>query len=112
MVLRNARPVAAGMPEVGSLPIPRYLAAEGVADMVLVSDARMSGTVVLHIAPEAAVDGRLALVDDGDMVELERRRQRWKPPPLPARGWHRLYAEHVQQAHLGADRDYLCAAES
>ncbi len=100
LVLRNAGPVAAGMPEAGSLPIPRYIAATGVRDMVRISDARMSGTsygtVVLHVSPEAAVGGPLAFVRDGDMIELdvpagrldllvddaelERRRQAWQPP--------------------------------
>ncbi|MBW2060880.1 MAG: dihydroxy-acid dehydratase [Deltaproteobacteria bacterium] len=127
MVLRYAGPVAAGMPEAGSLPIPRYLAEAGVKDMVRVSDTRMSGTafgtVVLHCSPEAAVGGPLALVHNGDMIELnvsERRiellvdeaelRQRRKgfvPPALPKRGWQRLYAQHVLQAHLGADLDFL-----
>lgn len=127
LVLRNAGPVAAGMPEAGSLPIPRYLAQEGVRDMVRVSDARMSGTaygtVVLHCAPEAAVGGPLALMCDGDLVELnvaerridllvdeaelQRRRDNLVPANLPARGWRRLYAQHVQQANLGADLDFL-----
>ena len=95
--------------------------------MVRVSDARMSGTaygtVVLHCSPEAAVGGPLALVRDGDLIELdvknrridllvdekelEKRKAAFKPPPLPERGWPRLYAEHVQQAHLGADLDFL-----
>jgi dihydroxy-acid dehydratase len=130
MVLRNAGPVGAGMPEAGSLPIPKYLAQAGVKDMVRVSDARMSGTaygtVVLHCSPEAATGGPLALVHDGDLVELdvearridlivdeatlERRRAAWSPPPLPARGWRRLYAEHVLPAHLGADLDFLAPA--
>ena len=127
MVLRNAGPVGAGMPEAGSLPIPKYLAREGVRDMVRVSDARMSGTaygtVVLHCAPEAAVGGPLALVRDGDTIsldvekqridlavpeeELARRRQAMKLPPVPARGWAKLYAEHVLQADQGADLDFL-----
>ncbi len=127
LVLRNGGPVAAGMPECGSLPIPRYLAENGVRDMVRVSDARMSGTafgtVILHCSPEAAVGGPLALVRDGDMIELnvaerridllvddaelERRRAKFTPPPLPTRGWRRLYAKHVTQAHLGADLDFL-----
>ncbi len=127
LVLRNAGPVGAGMPEAGSLPIPRYLAAAGVRDMVRVSDARMSGTaygtVVLHCSPEAAIGGPLALVRDGDRIELNvperridllvsatelsRRRAEFRPPPLPERGWRRLYAEHVLQAHLGADLDFL-----
>jgi dihydroxy-acid dehydratase len=129
LVLRNAGPVAAGMPEAGSLPIPRRLARQGVQDMVRVSDGRMSGTaygtIVLHCSPEAAVGGPLALVRDGDMVELDvpgrrlnllieeqelaARRAAFVPPPLPRRGWRRLYAQHVLQAHLGADLDVLCA---
>jgi dihydroxy-acid dehydratase len=127
MVLRNAGPVGAGMPEAGSLPIPKRLAQAGVKDMVRVSDARMSGTaygtVVLHCSPEAATGGPLALIRDGDPIELnaderridllvddrelERRRAQWTPPPLPSRGWRRLYAEHVLPAHLGADLDFL-----
>jgi dihydroxy-acid dehydratase len=95
--------------------------------MVRVSDARMSGTaygtVVLHCSPEAAIGGPLALVRDGDLIELntkerrvdlcvdetelEKRRATWTAPEIPARGWRRLYAEHVQQAHLGADLDFL-----
>ena len=127
LVMRNAGPVAAGMPEAGSMPIPRALARQGVTDMVRISDARMSGTaygtVVLHVSPEAAVGGPLALVRDGDLVgldvpagrldllvaddELERRRADLAPPPRPERGWRRLYAEHVMPAHLGADLDFL-----
>lgn len=127
LILRNAGPVAAGMPEAGSLPIPRYLAERGVKDMVRVSDARMSGTaygtVVLHVAPEAAVGGPLALVRDGDVIELDvaecrvdlrveaaelsKRRAECAPPPLPERGWRRLYAKHVLQANEGADLDFL-----
>ncbi|NLG49227.1 MAG: dihydroxy-acid dehydratase [Chloroflexi bacterium] len=127
LVLRNAGPVAAGMPEAGALPIPKYLAARGVRDMVRVSDCRMSGTaygtVVLHCSPEAAVGGPLGLVRDGDMIaldveqrridllvdaaELARRRAAFTPPALPQRGWRRLYAQHVQQAHLGCDMDFL-----
>ena len=128
MVLRNAGPVGAGMPEAGSLPIPRYLAADGVRDMVRVSDARMSGTaygtVVLHCSPEAAKGGPLALVRDGDIVELDvpqrridiavpptvlgARRQALRPPDrTPGRGWRRLYTQTVLQAHLGADLDFM-----
>ncbi len=127
LVLRNAGPVGAGMPEAGSFPIPRRLAAAGVKDMVRVSDARMSGTsygtVVLHCAPEAAVGGPLALVRDGDEIsldvparrlellvdpaELDRRLAAWTPPPAPERGWRRLYAERVLGADLGADLDFL-----
>jgi dihydroxy-acid dehydratase len=127
MVLRNAGPVAAGMPEAGSLPIPRYIAAQGVQDMVRVTDARMSGTgygtVILHCSPEAAVGGPLGLVRDGDLIELnvperridlliddgevERRRAAFLSQPLPERGWPRLHARHVLQADTGADLDFL-----
>ena len=127
LVMRNGGPVAMGMPEAGSLPIPAYLARRGVVDMVRVSDARMSGTaygtVVLHCCPEAAAGGPLALVRDGDMIELDvenrrldlcvpaeelsRRRAVHVPSPPPERGWRRLYAEHVLPAHLGADLDFL-----
>lgn len=131
LVLRNAGPVGAGMPEAGSLPIPRRLAQQGVRDMVRVSDARMSGTAygttVLHCSPEAAIGGPLALLRDGDIVsldvprgridvllddaELEARRADLRLPPLPERGWRRLYHQHVEQAHLGADLDFLSGRE-
>ena len=127
LVLRGAGPVAAGMPEAGSIPIPRYLAEQGVLDIVRVSDARMSGTaygtVVLHCCPESATGGPLALVRDGDRIsldvasqridllvepdELDRRRAHVHPPDLPPRGWRRLYAEHVLPASEGADLDFL-----
>ena len=130
MILRNAGPVAAGMPEAGALPIPKYLAEKGVNDMVRISDARMSGTaygtVILHVSPEAYVGGPLGLVRDGDIVELDcerrllnllvdeeelsRRRERSVPPSRPddySRGWLKLYSEHVLQAHLGCDLDFL-----
>lgn len=127
LVLRNAGPVAAGMPEAGSFPIPKALAAEGVKDMVRISDARMSGTsygtVVLHTSPEAAVGGPLGLVRDGDEIELDvpnrridllvdddelaRRRAGWTAPEPPPRGWRRLYAERVEGADVGADLDFL-----
>ena len=132
MVLRNAGPVGAGMPEAGSLPIPKYLAQAGVKDMVRVSDARMSGTaygtVVLHCSPEAATGGPLALVQDGDRIELNvderrvdlcvneaelaQRRAQFTPKPIPTRGWRRLYAERVLPAHLGADLDFLTTQET
>jgi dihydroxy-acid dehydratase len=125
LVMRNAGPVGAGMPEAGSFPIPRRLAEQGVRDMVRISDARMSGTaygtVVLHVAPEAAVGGPLAMVRTGDRVrldapggrldllvpetEIQARRGQWTPPPIRATGWRRLHTERVQQAHLGADLD-------
>ena len=128
LVLRNSGPAAAGMPENGSVPIPRKLAEAGVRDMVRVSDARMSGTaggtVVLHCSPEAARGGPLALVEDGDLIQLDadggridllvseqelaaRRSRAPAPPPAPRRGWKRLHAEHVLPAHLGADLDFL-----
>ena len=128
MVLRNAGPIGApGMPEAGAMPIPKKLGAKGVTDMVRISDARMSGTafgtVVLHIAPEAAAGGPLALVRDGDIIaldskerrldlkvdesELAKRRAAWKAPDKPARGYARLYAERVTQADKGCDFDFL-----
>ena len=126
LVLRGAGPVALGMPEAGSMPLPKHLAAQGVTDMVRISDGRMSGTaygtVALHVAPEAAVGGPLALVRDGDLIELDveagrldllvpeetlsRRRAEWVAPAAPARGWRQLYAERVLQANLGADLDF------
>jgi dihydroxy-acid dehydratase len=116
-----------GMPESGYLPLPAKLARAGVKDMVRISDARMSGTaygtVVLHISPEAAVGGPLALVRTGDKIrisvrerridlevdaeELARRRAQWRAPELPARGYRRLYAERVLQAEQGCDFDFL-----
>ena len=127
MVLRNAGPIGAGMPEAGSLPIPRYLAENGVKDMVRVSDARMSGTaygtVILHVSPEAAAGGPLAMVRTGDTIEFDlkdrrldlkvgeeevyRRKASVKKPHPPARGWRRLHHLHVLQAHEGADLDFL-----
>lgn len=128
MVLKNCGPRGyPGMAEVGNMPLPPKLLKKGITDMVRISDARMSGTaygtVVLHTSPEAAAGGTLALVQDGDMIELDvparsirldvsepeltRRRASWKAPEVPARGWYKLYVEHVQQAHLGADLDIL-----
>ena len=128
LILRNAGPVAAGMPEAGAIPIPKYLAVKGVKDMVRVTDARMSGTaygtIVLHCTPEAAAGGPLALVEDGDLIELdveenrldllvdkERLAQRKgllsPSKPTASRGWKRLYTEHVLQADQGADLDFL-----
>jgi len=129
LVLQNAGPVGGpGMPEAGSLPIPKKLLAAGVRDMVRVSDARMSGTaggtVVLHVAPEAAVGGPLAHVRDGDEIvldtearrldllvaetELARRRGAWRAPAsLPDRGYRRLFGERVLQAPEGCDFDFL-----
>lgn len=121
-----------GMPEVGNMHLPTKLIKQGVTDMVRISDGRMSGTafgtVILHVAPEAAMGGTLALVQDGDMIELdvpnrrlhldvdpaelERRRAAWKPPVTPhaERGYARLYVEHVQQADQGVDLDFLRGA--
>ncbi len=129
LVLRTAGPVGApGMPEWGMLPIPKKLLREGVRDMVRVSDARMSGTsygtCVLHVAPESHVGGPLALVRDGDLIELDvparklelklsehelaARRAEWSPPPPPyARGYGKLFIDHVTQANLGCDFDFL-----
>ena len=129
MVLQNAGPVGApGMPEIGFMPIPVKLLKQGIRDIVRISDARMSGTsygtIVLHIAPEAAIGGPLALVRDGDMItldvpnrritldvseeELARRRAEWKPQPMRfERGYFRLYVEHVLQAPQGCDFDFL-----
>ncbi|MCX7892607.1 MAG: dihydroxy-acid dehydratase [Burkholderiales bacterium] len=129
LVLRNAGPKSpAGMPEAGYLPIPAKLAREGVKDMVRISDARMSGTafgtVVLHVAPEAAVGGPLALVRPGDRIrlsvrerrldllvdeqELARRRAAWQPPAdAPRRGYRKLWFDHVLQADEGCDFDFL-----
>jgi dihydroxy-acid dehydratase len=133
LVLRNAGPVGGpGMPEWGALPIPKKLLQRGVRDMLRLSDARMSGThygaCVLHIAPESAVGGPLALVQSGDEIELdvasrrltlhvedavlEARRAAWQPPPrAPARGFTRLYKDHVTQAHEGCDFDFLQGTE-
>lgn len=129
MVFRNAGPIGGpGMPEWGMLPIPVKLIRQGVRDMLRLSDARMSGTsygaCILHAAPEAAIGGPLALVQTGDIIrvnvpertldmlvseeELERRRDRWQPPPEKAgRGWNYIYAKHIQQAHEGCDFDFL-----
>jgi len=129
MVLKNAGPKGyPGMPELGNLPLPKKLLAKGVNDMVRVSDARMSGTsygtVVLHVAPESAIGGPLALVRDGDMIELDvkkrrlhldvadddlaRRREAWSPRARAAeRGYVRLYIDHVLQADEGVDLDFL-----
>jgi len=134
LVLQNAGPKGApGMPEAGSLPIPKKLLAAGVRDMLRISDARMSGTafgaVVLHVAPEAAVGGPLGLVQTGDWIdvdldarrlhlevdddELGRRRTRWQPPASlrQTRGYSRLYVDHVLQADQGADFDFLVGGD-
>jgi dihydroxy-acid dehydratase len=129
LVLRNAGPKGApGMPEWGALPIPKKLLAQGVRDMLRISDARMSGThygtCVLHVAPESAVGGPLALVRNGDEIELdidarrlelcvdeqelETRRQAWRAPsPRIDRGYTAIFQEHVTQADQGCDFDIL-----
>ncbi|WP_406689000.1 L-arabinonate dehydratase [Saccharopolyspora sp. ID03-671] len=129
LILRGAGPLGGpGMPEWGMLPIPKKLLREGVTDMVRISDARMSGTsygtCVLHVAPESFAGGPLALVRDGDVVELdvdgrrldlrvdeaelERRRAEWTPPePVFARGYGKLFAQHITQADRGCDFDFL-----
>ena len=129
MVLQNAGPKSGyAMPEAGYLPIPAKLARAGLKDMVRISDARMSGTaygtIVLHVSPEAAVGGALALVKNGDRIrlsvkerriellvddkELQRRKGAWKPPVTPpTRGYAKLYMDHVLQAEHGCDFDFL-----
>ncbi|ODN71666.1 L-arabonate dehydratase [Methylobrevis pamukkalensis] len=129
MVLKNCGPKGyPGMAEVGNMPIPTKLLREGVRDMIRISDARMSGTaygtVVLHVAPEAAAGGPLALVRNGDTItldvparslhlhiddaELAARKAAWVPPePAAVRGYTRLYIDHVLQADQGADLDFL-----
>ncbi|MFN3351717.1 IlvD/Edd family dehydratase [Pseudorhodoplanes sp.] len=135
IVMRNAGPIGApGMPEAGYIPIPKKLAQQGIKDMVRISDARMSGTafgtIVLHVSPESAVGGPLALVKTGDRIrldvanrrldllvsdaELDKRREDWRAPPVPyeaQRGYAKLYREHVQQADQGCDFDFLTAAK-
>jgi dihydroxy-acid dehydratase len=129
MVLQNAGPKSGyAMPEAGYLPIPQKLARAGLKDMVRISDARMSGTaygtIVLHVSPESAAGGPLALVRNGDRIklsvknrtidllvsekELSERRKSWRPPvQAPARGYAKLYMDHVLQAEHGCDFDFL-----
>jgi dihydroxy-acid dehydratase len=131
LVLQNGGPLGGpGMPEWGQLPIPKKLLRKGVRDMVRISDARMSGTsygaCVLHVAPESYVGGPLALVRDGDLIELDvgarrlelkvdgaelaRRRTAWRRPPRRyARGYGALFEAHVTQADKGCDFDFLHA---
>jgi dihydroxyacid dehydratase/phosphogluconate dehydratase len=139
-VLQNAGPVGGpGMPEWGNLPIPKKLLAQGVRDMLRISDARMSGThfgtCVLHVCPESAVGGPLSLVQDGDEIELnltarsltlhvsaevlQRRREKLIQEQqgkggsvAKQRGYTALYKRHVQQAHLGADLDFLTGSDA
>jgi dihydroxy-acid dehydratase len=127
LVLKNVGPLAAAMPEAGYLPIPGKIARAGVKDMVRISDARMSGTafgtVVLHVAPEAADGGPLAVVRTGDRIALsvskkrldlliseEERQARlagFRLPPVPTRGYAALYHRSVMQAPQGCDFDFL-----
>ena len=128
MILKGAGPKGyPGFAEVGNMPLPTKVLRKGITDMVRISDGRMSGTaygtVVLHVAPEAAVGGPLALVQTGDMIELDvpkrrlhlevsdeelaRRKGAWKVPEPPARGWYRLFHDHVLQADQGVDLDFL-----
>jgi dihydroxy-acid dehydratase len=132
LVLQNVGPHAAAMPEAGYLPIPKKLALQGVKDMVRISDARMSGTafgtIVLHVAPEAALGGPLAAVRNGDRIrlsvankridllvpteEVERRLAGHRPPPIPDRGYAALYRRTVTQAPEGCDFDFLIPKEA
>jgi L-arabonate dehydrase len=129
LVLKNCGPRGyPGMPEVGNMPLPPKILKKGITDMVRISDARMSGTafgtVVLHVSPEAAAGGVLAVVQEGDTIdldvssrrlqlnvpesEIQRRRAAWKPPqPVFERGYYKLYFDHVMQADRGADLDFL-----
>lgn len=133
LVLQNAGPIGGpGMPEVGNLPIPTKLLKQGVRDMLRISDARMSGTaygtIVLHVAPEAAIGGPLALVRDGDEIELDlanrrlhlhvsddelaRRRAEWQPPaPHYSRGYGKLFLDSILQAPEGMDFGFLLGAD-
>jgi dihydroxy-acid dehydratase len=132
LVLKNVGPKGyPGMPEVGNMGLPKKLLDRGVTDLVRISDGRMSGTgfgtVVLHASPEAACGGNFSVVQTGDSItlnvperslhlhvsddELEQRKSRWQaPPPVAERGYVGLYIRHVEQAHLGADMDFLKGA--
>ena len=134
LVMKNAGPVGGpGMPEWGMLPIPKKLLRQGVRDMVRISDARMSGTsygtCVLHVAPESFVGGPLALVQDGDLIELDifgrtlnlkvseaelaKRKAAWKAPkPHYPRGYGWMFTQHIQQADKGCDFDFLRSPEA
>lgn len=129
IVLKGVGPVGyPGMPEVGNVDLPDKLLKKGIKDMVRISDGRMSGTaagtVILHVSPESSIGGTLALVQNGDMIELDvekrilhlditeeelqRRKKAWvAPEPVATRGYVKFYIDHVQQAHLGADLDVL-----
>ena len=129
LVLRNVGPIGGpGMPEVGNLSIPKKLLQRGIRDMVRISDARMSGTafgtIVLHVAPESAIGGPLALVENGDLIDLDvinrklnlhlpeqvlaqRRESLILPSPHFQRGYGKLFQDHVEQADQGCDFDFL-----
>lgn len=129
LVLKNVGPKGyPGMPEVGNMGLPKKLLQKGISDMIRISDGRMSGTgfgtVILHVSPEAATGGNFAVIETGDSItldvpdrsltvdlsaeELAQRKQKFKPlPPVTERGYVNLYINHVQQAHLGADMDFL-----
>ncbi|MEO5562264.1 MAG: IlvD/Edd family dehydratase [Chitinophagaceae bacterium] len=129
IVLKGVGPVGyPGMPEVGNVDLPDKLLKKGIKDMIRISDGRMSGTaagtVILHVSPESAIGGTLALVQNGDMIELDvenrklhldiseaelaKRKKAWiAPQPAATRGYVKFYIDHVQQAHLGADLDLL-----
>jgi len=129
MVLKYVGPVGyPGMPEVGNMALPKKLLQKGITDMVRISDGRMSGTAygtaVLHVSPESAIGGNLALVQNGDIIELDveqrrlhlhvsdeelqQRRAGWVPPKIAAdRGYVHLYVQHVMGADKGADLDFL-----
>jgi dihydroxy-acid dehydratase len=132
MVLKNVGPKGyPGMAEVGNMSLPKKLLEKGIKDVIRISDGRMSGTgfgtVVLHVSPEAAAGGNIALVENGDLItlhatdrtltlhvtddELQKRRISWKPSEkLESRGYIRMYQNHVEQSHLGADLDFLKGA--
>jgi len=134
LVLKGCGPKGyPGMPEVGNMPIPKTLAQKGVRDMVRISDARMSGTafgtVVLHVTPESQAGGPLSLVQTGDIIRLDaqngvldlmvseetltQRRANWKPEePRYSRGYAKMYVDHVMQANLGADMDFLLGSDT
>ncbi|MCX6299172.1 MAG: dihydroxy-acid dehydratase [Bacteroidetes bacterium] len=129
IVLKGAGPVGyPGMPEVGNVDLPEKLIRKGVKDIIRISDGRMSGTaggtVILHVSPESSIGGTLAIVQEGDMIELDvekrslhlditeeeikKRKAAWiAPKPMADRGYVKFYIDHVQQAHLGADLDML-----
>ena len=129
MVLRNAGPKGGpGMPEWGMIPMPKALLKQGHRDMIRLSDARMSGTsygaCILHVAPEAYIGGPLALIKNGDIIEVDiperklnfdiseneliNRRDKWKEPePRYERGYGYIYSKHIEQADKGCDFDFL-----